>query len=148
MMILDVIQDADSEYVIFFLLAAYLEASLFAGKLPEYIKSLPIVGVGDVAMRYQRLMTELHKAAEQSDDKSCLELQDALRVFDAALCRLAFLERVKGIFTAMHCVGKPGALRITSRWIKLSHEVVLRSRVILGARWLNPTRSNFRPLPA
>ncbi len=26
MMILDVIQDADSEYVIFFLLAAYLEA--------------------------------------------------------------------------------------------------------------------------
>lgn len=95
MMILDVIQDADSEYVIFFLLAAYLEAALFAGKLPEYMKSLPIVGGGDVAMRYQRLMTELHEAAREADHTSCLEMQDALRVFDAALCRLAFLERVR-----------------------------------------------------
>jgi hypothetical protein len=108
MMILDVIQDADSEYVIFFLLAAYLEAVLFAGKLPEYIKSLPIAGVGDVAMRYQRLMPELHKAAEQSDDKSCLEMQDALRVFDAALCRLAFLERARESSRPFTVSGSPG----------------------------------------
>ena len=106
-MILDVIQDADSEYVIFFLLAAYLEAALFAGKLPEYIKRLPIAGFGDVAMRYQRLMTELHKAAQEADDTR-LELQDALRVFDAALCRLAFLERARESLGPFTVSGSPG----------------------------------------
>jgi len=96
MMIVDVIQDADSEYVIFFLLAAYVEAARFAGKLPDYIKTLPIAGFDDVEMRYQRLMMELHRAAEQAEDKSYPEMQDALDVFDAALCRLAFLERGRG----------------------------------------------------
>ena len=96
MMIVDVIQDADTEYVIFFLLAAYVEAARFAGKLPEYIKVLPVAGFGDLEMRYQRLMMELHRAAEQPDDKTCLEMQDALDVFDAALSRLAFLGRVGG----------------------------------------------------
>ena len=96
MMILDVVRDADSEYVILFLLAAYLEAAQFAGKLPEYVKRLPIAGFDDVAMQYQRLMMELHRAAEQPDDKTCLEMQDALDVFDAALSRLAFLGRVGG----------------------------------------------------
>ena len=95
MMILDVVQVADSEYVIFFLLVAYLEAAQFAGKLPEYIKTLPIAGFDDLAMRYRRLMMELHRAAEQPDDNRHLEIQDALQVFDAALCRLAFLRREK-----------------------------------------------------
>ena len=93
MMIVDVVQDADSEYVVFFLLVAYLEAAQFAGKLPAYIKALPIAGFDDLAMRYQRLMMELHRVAEQPDDNRRLEIQDALQVFDAALYRLAFLKR-------------------------------------------------------
>ena len=94
MMILDVVQVADSEYVIFFLLVAYLEAAQFAGKLPEYIKTLPIAGFDDLALRYQRLMRELHRAVEQPDDnRRVVEIRDALQVFDAALYRLAFLRR-------------------------------------------------------
>jgi hypothetical protein len=107
MMIVDVVQDADSEYVIFFLLVAYLEAAQFAGKLPEYIKRLPITGFDDLAMRYQRLMLDLHRAAVQPDDKSCLEIQDALQVFDAALCRLAFLRRERQSL-AFNASGSPG----------------------------------------
>ena len=107
MTIVDVIQDADSEYVIYFLLAAYIEAAQFAAKLPEYVRTLPIAGFGDVELRYQQLMMALHKAVEQRHDNACPEIQDALRVFDTALCRLAFLERGREPSLAFIGTGSP-----------------------------------------
>ena len=107
MTIVDVIQDADSEYVIFFLLAAYVEAAQFAAKLPDYVKTLPIAGFGDVELRYQQLMTALHRAVEQQHDNACMEIQDALCVFDVALCRLAFLERRRQSSLVSNVSGRP-----------------------------------------
>lgn len=92
-MIVDVIRNAESEYVIYFLLAAYIEATHFAGKLPEYLTNLPITGLKDVEMRFERLMREFDKPSEQLHDKACVIIKEALHIFDAALCRLQFLER-------------------------------------------------------
>lgn len=107
MMIVDVVQDADSEYVIYFLLAAYIEAVQFAAKLPEHVKTLPIAGFGDVEMRYQLLMMELHNAVEHPHDNAYLEIRDALCVFGAALCRLAFLERKRESLVRFNASGSP-----------------------------------------
>ena len=108
MMIVDVIQEADSEYVVFFLLAAYIEAAQFAAKLPEHVRTLPIAGFGDVELRYQQLMMALHSAVEQPHGNACPEIEDALRVFDTALCRLAFLEGVGKSSKPFTVSGSPG----------------------------------------
>jgi len=105
MMIDDVIRNAESEYVIYFLLAAYIEAALFAAKLPEYVMNLPISGLNDVETRFQRLMMEFNKPAEPLPDKPYAVLQEALHVFDAALSRLKFLERGKESLWAFNLPG-------------------------------------------
>ena len=92
MMILDVIRDADSEYVVFFLLAAYLEAAYFAAKLPQYATSLPINGPADIEMRLRRLTDEFYGPGVSPRDKPLAEVDAALSLFDAALSRLTLLE--------------------------------------------------------
>jgi hypothetical protein len=72
MMIADVIRNAESEYVIYFLLAAYIEAVQLGGKFPEYLMNLPVTGLKDVEMRLQQLMTEFDKASERLHDKACV----------------------------------------------------------------------------
>ena len=104
MMICDVIRNAESESVIYFLLAAYLETAQFGGKLPEYLTNLPITGLKNVETRFQQLMMEL-EASEQRHDKSCVVIKEALHIFDAALCRLKFLEREKGPLLASNLSG-------------------------------------------
>ena len=96
MMICDVIRNAESESVIYFLLAAYIEATQFEGKLPGHLTKLPITGLQDVETRFQQLMMERDRASEQLPDKSCVVIEEALHIFDAALCRLKLLERKKG----------------------------------------------------
>ena len=96
MMVADVIRNAESEYVIYFLLAAYVEAADFAGKLPGHLTNLPITGLRDVETRFQRLMREFDRPSEQHlHDKTRVVIKEALHIFDAALYRLKFLEREK-----------------------------------------------------
>lgn len=92
-MIIDhVIRDADSESAIYFLLAAYIETTQFGGRLPEYLTNLPITGLEDVETRFQQLMVELDKAPKQLHNESRVVIDEALHIFDAALCRLKVLE--------------------------------------------------------
>lgn len=90
-----VIRNAESESAIFFLLTAYIETTQFGEKLPEYLTNLPITGLKDVGTRSRQLMLELDKASEQPDDKSCVVIEEALHIFDDALCRLKVLEHEK-----------------------------------------------------
>ncbi len=100
MMITDVFPNAESEFVILFLLTAYIEATQFAGKIPEHLTNLPITGLEDVETRFQQLIMEYDKAFEKQHDKACVEIEEALRIFDAALCRLKFLEREKELLAS------------------------------------------------
>ena len=92
MMIVDVICDAESEHVIYFLLVAYIEAARFPAKLPENVLNLPIQGLKDVETRVRRLATEVYGLSEGQSERTRVEVQDALNVFDTALERLTFLQ--------------------------------------------------------
>jgi hypothetical protein len=92
MMISDVIRNAESEYVIYFLLDAYIETVQFSAKLPERLTNLPIIGLNDVRTRFQQLVIELEKASKQLDDKACPVIKEALHIFGAALSRLRSLD--------------------------------------------------------
>jgi hypothetical protein len=87
-----VIRDAESENEIYFLLTAYIEATQFGGRLPEYLTNLPITGLKDVEARSQRLIMERDKASEQPSNKAGVIIEEALQIFDDALCRLKVLE--------------------------------------------------------
>ena len=95
MTIIDAISNADSEYVIYFLLAAYIEAAQFAASLPDYVRNLPITGSKDVETRFRQLATACYEPIEQVDDKAVAVIHEALHIFDTALCRLTLLERRK-----------------------------------------------------
>jgi len=92
-MVIDyVIRNAESERAIYFLLAAYIETTRFGERLPEYLTNLPITGMEDVETRFQQLLRERDKASEQPPTKSSAIIEEALRIFDDALCRLKVLE--------------------------------------------------------
>ena len=91
MEITDVIRDANSEYVVFFLLTAYIEALRFGDRLPARLTSLPLTGIHDVGTRCQGLVIELDSASRKLDDKACVLIKEALRVFGTAFHRLALL---------------------------------------------------------
>ncbi|MBI2291938.1 MAG: hypothetical protein HYU73_16745 [Betaproteobacteria bacterium] len=92
-MIIDyVIRNAESESAIYFLLAAYIETTQFGERLPEYLTNLPITGMEDVETRFQQLMMECDKASERLPNKSGAIIEEALHIFDDALCRLKVLE--------------------------------------------------------
>ena len=89
--ITDVIRDANSEYVIFFLLSAYIDALRFCNCLPARLTSLPLTGIHDVGTRYQSLVAERDSASRKADDKVDVLIKEALHVFGTALHRLALL---------------------------------------------------------
>lgn len=105
-MIIDyAIRNAESESAIYFLLTAYIETTQFGGRLPEYLTNLPITRLEDVETRSQRFVVELDKASKQLSNESGLVLEEALQIFDAALCRLKVLEREKTPFLASRLSG-------------------------------------------
>ena len=98
MMILDVMRSAESEYVIYFLLAAYLETTHFGGRLPEWLTKLPLGGFRDVEVRFQSIMACKANFAWSSarfDDKARDVMQEAMQVFETAFVRLNFLKRMR-----------------------------------------------------
>jgi len=105
-MIIDyAIRNAESESAIYFLLTAYIETTQFGGRLPEYLTNLPITRLEDVETRCQRFMVELDKTSKQLRNESRLVLEEALHIFDAALCRLKVLEREKRPLLSSHLSG-------------------------------------------
>jgi len=100
----DVMRDANSEYVVFFLLTAYIDALRFCDCLPARLTSLPFTGICDVATRCQGLVVELDSASRKLDDKTCVLIKEALHVFGTALHRLALLHAATGKATlGMDC---------------------------------------------
>jgi hypothetical protein len=94
--ITDVIRDADSEYVVFFLLTSYIEALQFGNRLPARLTSLPVTGIRDLGRRYQDLVVELDAASRKLDNKARVLITEALQIFDTALHRLALLHATTG----------------------------------------------------
>jgi hypothetical protein len=112
MMICDVMCSAESEYVIYFLLAAYLEATHFGGRLPKSLTKLPLRGFRDVEARFQSMMARKAKFAwpsARSDDKARDVTQEAMQVFETAFVRLNFLQRMRA---AVYMAGSPAADRL------------------------------------
>jgi hypothetical protein len=112
MMILDVMCSAESEYVIYFLLAAYLETTHFGGRLPEWLTKLPLGGFRDVEARFQSMMACKAKFAwpsARSDDKARDVMQEATQIFETAFVRLNFLKRMRA---AVFMAGSPAAGRL------------------------------------
>ena len=112
MMICDVMCSAESEYVIYFLLAAYLETTHFGGRLPEWLTKLPLGGFRDVEARFQSVMACKAKFAwpsARSDDKARDVMQEAMQVFETAFVRLNFLKRMRA---AVFMAGSPAAGRL------------------------------------
>lgn len=89
MKIIEAIGTADNEHVVYFLLTAYVETLDYYDPLrsclPEHVKSLPIVGISDVAARLRTLRRVI---AQYARSQVRLLLQEALEVFRAALRRL------------------------------------------------------------
>ena len=112
MMILDAMCSAESEYVIYFLLAAYLETTHFGGRLPEWLTKLPLGGLRDVEARLQSMMACQANFAWSSarfDDKSGDVMQEAMQILETAFVRLDFLKRMRaGVIMA----GLPEAGRL------------------------------------
>ena len=95
-MIADDIRNARTEEVIYFLLTAYIDIVRSGDKpssVPEHISRLPIRGIVDVGMRFEKLVSELDAASKQLNDEACVEIREALHIFSAALNRLRSLRR-------------------------------------------------------
>jgi hypothetical protein len=96
MVIADAIREAETEYVVFFLLKAYLdtESRRQALKhLPARITRLPVTDKEDARARYMLLNAEFDAAARRGDDKARPSIKEALAVFGAAVLRLQALEK-------------------------------------------------------
>jgi hypothetical protein len=92
MNITDAIRDANSGYVVYFLLSAYIDALRFGNRLPSRLTGLPVAGIHDVDTRYQGLVAELDSASKTPDDKTSTIIEEALHVFGTALHRLELLQ--------------------------------------------------------
>ena len=96
MVIADAISEAETEYVVYFLLEAYLNtASRRAAlqSLPERIIMLPLTGRHDAKLRFALLTTELNERAGRQDDEAGAAIREAAMVFSTAVRRLEALER-------------------------------------------------------
>ena len=94
MMITDVIREAETEHVVYFLLTAYVEAVRFGDQqnlLPEPVKALPLTGRHQVRERFEQLVIELDKASQRLNDNACVVIKEALHIFISALNRLEAL---------------------------------------------------------
>jgi hypothetical protein len=95
MVIAAAIGEAETEYVVYFLLEAYLATAnrrAALTTLPARITTLPLVGRHDAQSRAALLTDELDAATNRRDEAGCCAIQDALSVFSAALHRLDALE--------------------------------------------------------
>ena len=90
-MVIDAMRNAEDENEIYCLLTAYIDAARFCHKrhfMPERVMHLPLRGVADVRLRFDRLMGELDRASRELDDKGCVVLREALHVFGVGLDQL------------------------------------------------------------
>ncbi len=84
----DAIRRSDSEYVICFLLNAYIEALQCSRSIPHQLLIFPVKGLTDVISCFEKLVSLLAAAGEVSDRSRMADLGKAIYVFDIALCRL------------------------------------------------------------
>jgi hypothetical protein len=95
MMIIDAIETAQTEHVIYFLLTAYVETLGFYDPprsfLPPDVSRLPILGNSDVTKRLRVLRETLDSDVRDRRDVQVL-FQEAVDLFDTALQRLRILE--------------------------------------------------------
>jgi hypothetical protein len=96
MVIADAISEAETEYVVYFLLEAYLNTASRRAALQgvsDRIIMLPLTGRHDTKLRFELLKAELAEAAGRRDDEAGATIKEAVMVFGAALQRLESLER-------------------------------------------------------
>jgi hypothetical protein len=94
-MIADDIRHSGTAHTVYFLLTAYIQQVRASDKsrgMPEYITRLPVCGMGDLSMRFDKLVAELDAASRQLNDKACAGIKEALHVFGTALNRLRAIE--------------------------------------------------------
>jgi hypothetical protein len=95
MVIADAIREAETAYVVYFLIEAYLntESRRSALKnLPSRIAALPLTGKYDARSRFAMLKAEFAAASQKGDEKTCAVVKEALTVFEAAVQRLEAFE--------------------------------------------------------
>jgi len=91
MVIAAAIGEAETEYVVYFLLEAYLATAnrrAALTTLPARITTLPLVGRHDAQSRAALLTHELAAATTRRDDEACCAIEEVLSVLSAALHRL------------------------------------------------------------
>ena len=88
MEVVDAIRRAESDYVIYFLLNAYIEALQFSRSIPRQLLAFPVRGLADVSSCFEKLVSLLASAGEVADRSRMADLGKAIYVFDIALCRL------------------------------------------------------------
>lgn len=96
MVIADAIREAETEYVVFFLLKTYLDTESRRAalkQLPAKITRVPIADKEDARSRYMLLNAEYDAAARRGDDKLRPSIKEALAVFGAAVLRLEALDK-------------------------------------------------------
>jgi hypothetical protein len=102
MVIADAIREAETEYVVYFLLDAYLNSNsrrAALSHLPAPISVLPLRGQNDTKARFILLESEFAAATKRRDDQTSGAIKEALRVFGAAVQRLQSLD-MEGSSTA------------------------------------------------
>jgi hypothetical protein len=95
MIVTDVIREADTEHVIYFLLSSYVGVARDCDRLrnlPEQIAALPVTGKDDVKSRFKTLLFELDAASKRLDDQACTSIKEALTIYGTALSRLERLD--------------------------------------------------------
>lgn len=96
MVIADAIREAETQYVVLFLLKAYLDTESrrqALQHLPARITRVPVTDKDDARARYKLLNAEFDAAARRGDDRVRPSIREALGVFGAAVLRLEALER-------------------------------------------------------
>jgi hypothetical protein len=91
LMLTDAIMLAQTEHVVYFLLAAYVETLDYGdpsrSAIPAPAKRLPLKGKADVCERL-RMLRNSCKAHAQSGSRAASVMKEAVHVFSAALARL------------------------------------------------------------
>lgn len=99
MMIGDAIDNASSEYEIYFLLTSYIESVQYCrrlNKLPGHFLHLPMTGMADVRMRLDGLSLEFDQLSQSADHEQRVRIGEAVEIFAAALSRLRRLDQGTG----------------------------------------------------
>ena len=94
MVLTDVMRHAETEYVILFLLSAYINSTAQWGGLQNPtapLGTLPLAGRDDAKSRFIKLMFELDAASKRLDHDACAAIKEALSVFGIAVHRLQSL---------------------------------------------------------